>query len=245
MREEVTEQKPNAKHQTKTSTKNEECGTVTATFFGVTLWLLRILLVLSAMLESFALSFSYSSPDHYEMKRLAATAEMQRLDSGKLPFGWDDFKRTDIFESKVRVKERYAFLPVPVKIKERRGDGEIFLIARSPFEDLEIDKRSFLGIWMRVTYLTAPLRYALAAQSDGTVSVLTLPEAKVQQLFREQQIPLPEPDTLPEREWVKHQRRVMAAKKTAMMGLMLFGGYGAWMVFRRSAFWRSWRERTA
>jgi hypothetical protein len=192
-----------------------------------------IFIALSGMAESFALSFTYLSPDHRAMKRLASVAEISRSETGTIPSGWEALEITpNAIESEVRVKERYVFLPV--RVTERRDKAEIFFITRRPFRDVDVTKRYFLGIWYKVRYLTPPMRYALAAHEDGRITMLTLSEEEVQRLFREQKVALPTPDRTPEREWVTQRTREMAVKKAGMAGAMLFGGLGAWMLFRRS-----------
>lgn len=163
---------------------------------------------------------------------------------GRVPNSWEDFEQTfknQLDNSQVQIRERYAFLPPNQRPISPRDEGQILLIGRRPFNDVIVSKESIIpGIPMRTVKLSPPQRYALINFGQDASIVRVFAEADVQKIFREQKIALPEPDTLPEREWVASIRRKFAVEKIALAAVLFSGGFAAWFVFRLCNFVRRW-----
>ena len=202
----------------------------------------KLTLVSFGILLTATSSFAYRSPDVTEIKNLIESIAIHQADFGAFPATWEELETSSVDwldRSRVRLKERYAFLDANERPKHRIH-GEILLISRRPFKDVTTKRTTLLpGIQRRGLMLTEQLRYGISILPGERLSILKLSEAEVSDLFNGQRVPLPATDSLPEREWVTNVRREVSKREiinVAMMAVVLLGAIGGLIVFRRQFF---------
>ena len=169
---------------------------------------------------------SYSTPDSSFVSNLGSLIQFEFTDSPAFPNSWKDLevRHPSHGENAWNAKQRYAFLPEGARPRfpnyYKHGDGELFFLSRRPFRDVTFKQTLFFP---RIKTLTKPQRYGLVRYGTNYIAKVTFSEEEVQNLFRSQNVPLPAPDDLPEREWVKSlQRRETLFRSSAIL-VLIFG----------------------
>jgi hypothetical protein len=184
------------------------------------LWVIAILLSILVVPAS---ALSFSTQDSSFVSNLGALIRDDLSDSSTLPESWDELeKRYPSYGDKPwKPKDRYAFLPEGSRPQIRRQyDGELFFLSRKPFRDVTFKQTL---VFPRVKTLTNPQRYGLVRYRTNHIAKVVFSEEEVQHLFRSQNIPLPTPDDLPEREWVKSLQRREALFRSSAILVLIFG----------------------
>jgi hypothetical protein len=183
------------------------------------------------------------SPEEVAARAIAAWTKMcVELNGGEVPGSWADFRSAlkmsvdEILDTVVPTK-RYAILMPPIRLTPPL-QGELVAVNRSGIMDI-VTPPNFPGVGPA---LKGPGRYVVYRDATGEFKPQWVTEDYITQAFAAADVPLPAPDSEPERAWVSNARQnllewrigygVMAV--LAVVGVVLWRRGGMQPAFRQN-----------
>jgi hypothetical protein len=210
------------------------CSAFSKTVFCFALQTLRLAVVASVCLSPWVMRAAeriQPSPEEVAASAIAAWTRMcTEVNGGEIPGSWADYRAAlkvsvdEILDIAAPTK-RYAILMPTLKLIPPL-QGDLLLVNRSAIHDI-VTPPNFPGL---SPVLKGPGRYVVYRDAKGEFKAQWVTEDYVAKVFAAANVPLPMPDSEPERAWVAEARRNLLLWRIGygVMALLAVAGVMMW-----------------